>query len=111
MERYRDQEYNRKIWGKVPLPWIYKPGNYYINEHYDSRHQDIRFLKDTIILADDVGSKKQEIEGDFGTSSQKIEYPKYTDLIKYGVAGPNAKPVVAQKKLYYDEEKETEIGF
>ena len=34
---------------------------------------------------DTVGSQVQDIHGLYGTVSQKIKYPTYTDLVQYGV--------------------------
>lgn len=61
---------------------------------------DPRFLADTALLQFDVGSDIQDNRpGMWGTVSQKVKYPQFTDLIQYGTLSLKEKDGVSTVKL------------
>jgi hypothetical protein len=53
-------------------------------EHMTS-DSDPRFLPYTALINHQVGSDIVDIDRVYGTKAQKIRYPKYTDLLQYGI--------------------------
>jgi hypothetical protein len=63
---------------------IFKPGSIY-RENLNESSRDPRFLPYNALVHYQVGSDTVDIDRVYGTVAQKTRYPKYTDMIKYGI--------------------------